>query len=284
MLLLCCALPAIGRRSSPSQPSFLRSPAYSLDKQKVSLPGDLEGQTICCSFPLKRSSRRTSIPGCRRRRLCSTPTFSFAITSCRWRSGKTLSSAGGKPPRMRSDQTDPETWHWIVPLWVDRKNFFDDPQIPNEKQVVILLIDRQGHILWRAFGRDDRGQAREPDDRGRARTNAFGKRPRLAQFCACGLTRPFLGAAGQRAFCALRSAFSSPQAAWPARLSFSAAAFRRPARGRGAAVSSAQRRAAWSSAPPRPSTRAPDRGREDAFDFHQLAKRSGPAANEITAP
>ena len=53
---------------------------------------------------------------------------------------------------MRSDQTDPETWHWIIPLWVDRKKFFDDLQIPNEKQVVTLLIDRQGHILWRSSG------------------------------------------------------------------------------------------------------------------------------------
>jgi hypothetical protein len=27
-----------------------------------------------------------------------------------------------------------------------------DLTIPNEKQVVVLLIDRQGHILWRASG------------------------------------------------------------------------------------------------------------------------------------
>jgi hypothetical protein len=53
---------------------------------------------------------------------------------------------------MRSDQSDPETLHWIIPLWVDRKKFFDDLAIPNEKQIIALLIDRQGRIQWRATG------------------------------------------------------------------------------------------------------------------------------------
>jgi len=53
---------------------------------------------------------------------------------------------------MRSDRSDPETWHWIIPLWLDRRKFLADLDIPNDKQVVALLIDRQGHILWRSVG------------------------------------------------------------------------------------------------------------------------------------
>ena len=53
---------------------------------------------------------------------------------------------------MRSDQTDPEALHWIVPIWVDRKKFFQDLAIPNDKQVVVLLVDRQGKVLWRSSG------------------------------------------------------------------------------------------------------------------------------------
>ena len=53
---------------------------------------------------------------------------------------------------MRSEQTDPETWHWIVPLFIDREAFRGDLKIANEKQVVVLLIDRQGRVLWRAAG------------------------------------------------------------------------------------------------------------------------------------
>ena len=43
---------------------------------------------------------------------------------------------------MRSDQTDPATWHWTIPLWVDRHKFMADLTIPNDKQVVALLIDQ----------------------------------------------------------------------------------------------------------------------------------------------
>ncbi|HEY1500030.1 MAG TPA: hypothetical protein VGF88_10670 [Acidobacteriaceae bacterium] len=53
---------------------------------------------------------------------------------------------------MRSDQSDPETWHWIIPLWLDRHKFLADLDIPNDKQTVALLVDRQGHVLWRASG------------------------------------------------------------------------------------------------------------------------------------
>jgi hypothetical protein len=53
---------------------------------------------------------------------------------------------------MRSDQTDPATWHWTIPLWVDRHKFMADLSIPSDKQVVALLIDRQGRILWRSSG------------------------------------------------------------------------------------------------------------------------------------
>ena len=53
---------------------------------------------------------------------------------------------------MRSDQTDPEALHWIVPIWVDRKKFFQSLDITNDKQVVVLLVDRQGKVLWRSYG------------------------------------------------------------------------------------------------------------------------------------
>ncbi|MGC2498622.1 MAG: hypothetical protein WA374_12830, partial [Acidobacteriaceae bacterium] len=48
--------------------------------------------------------------------------------------------------------SDPESWPWIVPLFVDRHTFQQDLAIPNEKQVVALLVNRQGQILWRASG------------------------------------------------------------------------------------------------------------------------------------
>lgn len=59
---------------------------------------------------------------------------------------------------MRNDETDPVMWHWIVPLFVDREKFRKDLEIPNEKQIVVLLVDREGHVLWRASGSMDQGK------------------------------------------------------------------------------------------------------------------------------
>ncbi len=53
---------------------------------------------------------------------------------------------------LRSDQTDPESWPWIVPLYLDKDAFRRSLQIPNEKRAVVLLVDRQGKVLWRGYG------------------------------------------------------------------------------------------------------------------------------------
>jgi len=53
---------------------------------------------------------------------------------------------------LRSDESDPETLRWIVPLFIDRHRFMQQLDIPNQKQVVVLLVDRQGRILWRSSG------------------------------------------------------------------------------------------------------------------------------------
>jgi hypothetical protein len=53
---------------------------------------------------------------------------------------------------MRSDETDPETWPWIVPLYVDKNDFLHRLQIPNERQIAVLLVNKQGKVLWSATG------------------------------------------------------------------------------------------------------------------------------------
>lgn len=53
---------------------------------------------------------------------------------------------------MRSDETDPEIWPWIVPLYIDKDDFRHKLQIPNEHQIAAILIDKQGRVRWRAEG------------------------------------------------------------------------------------------------------------------------------------
>ncbi len=151
-LLLCCALPTLGVAQQPKAAAFPSITGYSLDKQKVSLPGDLEGQTDLLLISFKEEQQADIDSWLPAAQALQHSNFQFRYYQLPVAERENFVFRWLESSSMRSDQTDPETWHWIVPLWVDRKKFFDDLQIPNEKQVVILLIDRQGHILWRASG------------------------------------------------------------------------------------------------------------------------------------
>lgn len=53
---------------------------------------------------------------------------------------------------MRGNYSDPQEWPWIVPLYVNEKQFRQTLQIPDDHDVVILLTNRQGQVLWRTNG------------------------------------------------------------------------------------------------------------------------------------
>jgi hypothetical protein len=53
---------------------------------------------------------------------------------------------------MRSDESDPEIWPWIIPLYIDKDSFRHDLRIPSDKRIAVLLINKQGNVLWRADG------------------------------------------------------------------------------------------------------------------------------------
>ncbi len=151
-LVACCALPFLGAAQPSKQAAFPSVTSYSLDKQKVALPGELEGQTdlLLISFkPEQNNDINSWLPAAQ---ALQHSNFQFRYYQLPVAERENFIFRWWESSSMRSDQTDPETWHWIIPLWVDRRKFLDDLQIPNEKQVVALLIDRQGHILWRSAG------------------------------------------------------------------------------------------------------------------------------------
>ncbi|HUY80785.1 MAG TPA: hypothetical protein VMU92_03605 [Acidobacteriaceae bacterium] len=53
---------------------------------------------------------------------------------------------------MRSDETDPETYPWIVPLYVNVNSFRRALHIPTTRKIAVLLVNKQGRVLWRAEG------------------------------------------------------------------------------------------------------------------------------------
>jgi hypothetical protein len=56
---------------------------------------------------------------------------------------------------MRSDFADPHLWPRVVPLYLNENQFRQQLQIPRNSSVVVLLTDRSGSVLWRAFGPPD---------------------------------------------------------------------------------------------------------------------------------
>lgn len=126
--------------------------SYALDKNKVNLPGDLRGQLnlLLISFqpeqqkeidtwmPLAQALQHTNFNF----RWYRLPVAEHENAIFRWWENSS----------MRSEETDPETWPWIIPLYVNKLEFRSALQIPNERNVVALLVDKQGRVLWRASG------------------------------------------------------------------------------------------------------------------------------------
>ncbi|MFP5230604.1 MAG: hypothetical protein ACLGXA_23550 [Acidobacteriota bacterium] len=150
--ILACALQLPLAAQSPGQPTFPSITSYNLNKQKVTLPSQAEGQIdlLLLSFrPEQQTDINSWLPAAQALQHLN---FQFRYYQIPVAEKENFVFRWWESSSMRSDQTDPETWQWIVPVWLDRKKFFRDLGIPNDKQVVALLIDRQGKILWRASG------------------------------------------------------------------------------------------------------------------------------------
>lgn len=153
LLALWCGLLSLpGMAQAPKTGVFPSVSGYSLDKQKVNLPGGMEGQTdlLLISFETEQQKQVDSwLPAAQalqhsnfQFRYYELPVFGKENFIFRWWDTSSL----------RSDETDPESLHWIVPLFIDRQKLIKDLDVPNQKQVVALLVNRQGQILWRASG------------------------------------------------------------------------------------------------------------------------------------
>ncbi|HZU08469.1 MAG TPA: hypothetical protein VFA02_01090 [Pseudacidobacterium sp.] len=54
---------------------------------------------------------------------------------------------------LRSVEADPETWPWIIPLYTNKQDFRRALEIPNEKDIVAVLVNKSGQVLWRSSGK-----------------------------------------------------------------------------------------------------------------------------------
>lgn len=126
--------------------------AYRLDKTKTTLPDDFAGSLnlLVISFEREQENEADSwLPLVQQLGQANPsfhgyllPVFSRENMLYRW----WLNSS------LRSSSPNESLWHWTVPLYVNKSEFRRDLQIHNEMQVVVMLADKSGKVLWRGSG------------------------------------------------------------------------------------------------------------------------------------
>ena len=141
-----CALAA---PQNPSPSAFLPSvTAYALDRGKVTLPADFRSplNMLILSFQRDRQSAvdgwfavLAASPGVQTWLLPISPRENVLY---RWWLNASL----------RGSQPASQPRRYTVPLYVNKGQFLRSLQVSSEKEVVLLLTDKTGHVLWRAAG------------------------------------------------------------------------------------------------------------------------------------
>ncbi|RXS95604.1 hypothetical protein [Silvibacterium dinghuense] len=126
--------------------------SYSLDKARVDLPSGFEGKVnlLLLSFePEQQKDIETWYPAAQ---ALQHTNFAFRWYRLPVEARENFIFRWWDNSSLRSDETDPEMWHWIVPIYVNKDDFRRSLQIPNEHEIAVLLVDKEGHVLWRSSG------------------------------------------------------------------------------------------------------------------------------------
>ena len=126
--------------------------SYGLDKEKVTLPADFAGPLNLLILSFEREQEKDADswvpmmqqlgqanPGFHAYLL---PVFPKENILYRWWLNTSL----------RSSSPSENLWRWTIPLYVNKTDFRHQLQIRDELQVVVLLADKTGKILWRGAG------------------------------------------------------------------------------------------------------------------------------------
>ena len=152
---LCASLlpGAFASQRAAAKPGvFPHLTAYNLAKDKLNLPGDFAGQVnlLLISFrPEQQNQIDSWMPAAEALQHIHSGVHWYQLPVSerenfifRWWNNSS----------MRSDDTDPATWPWVVPLYVDKNHFRHSLQIPSERQVAVLLVNQMGQVLWKSEG------------------------------------------------------------------------------------------------------------------------------------
>jgi hypothetical protein len=150
LFIIPCAL-AAPQNSQFSPPAVLPPvTAYALDRAKVTLPADFAApfNLLILSFQRDQQPVVDGWPP-----LLTPGTFPMVQT---WLLPVSVRENGlyrwWLNASLRSSLPTSQPRHYTVPLYVNKAQFLRSLQITSEQQVVLLLTDKAGHVLWRTAG------------------------------------------------------------------------------------------------------------------------------------
>lgn len=151
--VFCALATPLAAQNNPSGTAvFPTISAYNLAKAKLNLPSDLAARfdLLLISFQPEQQTQIDSwMPVAQ---ALQHTNFDFRWYRMPVSASENILFQWWDNSSMRSDETDPETYPWIVPLYVDVKSFRRSLKIPTTHAISVVLVDKQGQVLWRAEG------------------------------------------------------------------------------------------------------------------------------------
>jgi hypothetical protein len=144
--------------------SLARFPTVSgsnLQRQKLTLPQDFQGERNLVFVAFERWHQTqvdTWIPLARQLEAAHPGLLYYELPTIQRLNGlaRTFVNEG-----MRAGIPDPVARERTITLYLDKRAFRQALQLPDEESIYVLLLDRQGRVLWRAEGAftQDKGES-----------------------------------------------------------------------------------------------------------------------------
>src|ERR1700744_3862570 len=146
LFALPCALAAPQNQSPPAVLPPVT--AYALDKAKVTLPADFAAPLNLLILSFQRD-QQPAVDSWMRVLPQSGPVQTWVLPISQQENGLYRWWLNAS---LRGSLSPGQPRRYTVPLYVNKAQFLRSLQISSEKEVVLLLTDKSGHVLWRVAG------------------------------------------------------------------------------------------------------------------------------------
>jgi hypothetical protein len=157
LVAFCFVFLPVSRASQQSDASktsvFPAISAYNLDKVKVTIPAEFEGKVNLLLISFEAEQAKDIDTWMPLAQALQHMNFDFRYYKLPVSNPENAIYRWWDSSSMRSVETDPVMWHWIIPLYINKDEFRRSLMIQNEKEIVAMLVDKAGHVLWKATGR-----------------------------------------------------------------------------------------------------------------------------------